>query len=78
MPETQEPIADKNGGLAELLTTLDEFLRSRDLSVVQLLTDFYAARGSKNPGFHACNLVDNLCFTAHYYRQIAEHALPER
>jgi hypothetical protein len=54
--------------LAELLTELDEFLRSGN--IVAELADFLAARGHVHPGFSACNLIDEASFTALYLREL--------
>jgi hypothetical protein len=56
------------------VTVLDEFLRCQNLLVSKLLTEFLVACGSKHPGFDACNLIDNLCFTAHRYRHLDGHS----
>ncbi len=53
--------------LAGLLTTLDEFLRSSP-DITAGLAVFLENRGSRFPGFDACNLIDELSFTAHGYR----------
>jgi hypothetical protein len=53
--------------LAALLTTIDEFLRSSP-AVTAGLAEFLRARGARFPGFEACNLVDELSFTALGYR----------
>ncbi len=54
-------------GLAALLTTVDEFLRSSPAVIVGL-AEFLRARGARFPGFEACNLIDELSFTALGYR----------
>jgi hypothetical protein len=53
--------------LTALLTTIDEFLRSGP-AVTAGLTEFLRARGARFPGFEACNLIDELSFTALGYR----------
>jgi hypothetical protein len=56
--------------LAALLTTLDEFLRSGP-PVGDALAGFLASRGARFPGFDACNLTDDLSFTALRFRRLA-------
>jgi hypothetical protein len=58
--------------LAELLTVLDEFLRSSQ-EVTVLLERFLAARAGEQPGCHAGLLIDWASFTALRCRQIAGH-----
>ena len=53
--------------LAALLTTFDEFLRSSP-DITARLAEFLGNRGSRFPGFEACNLIDELSFTALGYR----------
>ncbi len=53
--------------LAALLTTIDEFLRSSP-DVTAGPAGFLRARGARFPRFEACNLVDELSFTALGYR----------
>jgi hypothetical protein len=48
-------------GLADTLTEVDEFLRTP--AGIAALEDFYQARGSIAPGFHAGNLIDAVSFT---------------
>ncbi|MFI6883840.1 hypothetical protein [Streptosporangium canum] len=50
--------------LANLLGTLNEFLRSRNLGVLALLTRFMEQQGHPPPEFAACNLIDELSFIA--------------
>jgi hypothetical protein len=50
--------------LAELLTVLDEFLRSGELPIAELLAKFLESRGSVHAAFDANNLIDHLSFTA--------------
>jgi hypothetical protein len=59
--------AEDATGLAALLTTVDEFLRSSPAVTVDL-AEFLRARGARFPGFEACNLIDELSFTALGYR----------
>lgn len=53
--------------LAELLTGLDEFLRS-GTAATSALTEFLASRGHAHPGFAAGNLIDEVSFTAYWLR----------
>jgi hypothetical protein len=55
--------------LTRLLCELDEFLRSGP--VVADLANFMRHRGDRHPGFAACNLIDELCFTAARFRRLA-------
>lgn len=55
--------ASAAAGLAELLTEVDEFLRSGP-AVAAELEQFLARRGRPYPGFAACNLIDAVSFTA--------------
>ncbi|WP_292974682.1 hypothetical protein [Mycobacterium sp.] len=57
--------------LAELLDEIDEFLRS-GTDVTDLLTVFMTRNGRAHPGFRACNLIDDLSFTAHHIRHLVE------
>jgi hypothetical protein len=59
--------AAEAAGLTALLTTIDEFLRSSP-AVTAGLAEFLRGRGSRFPGFEACNLIDELSFTALGYR----------
>jgi hypothetical protein len=59
--------AAEAAGLAALLTTIDEFLRSSP-DITAGLAEFLGSRGSRFPGFEACNLIDELSFTALGYR----------
>jgi hypothetical protein len=56
--------------LAELLTVLDEFLRSSQ-EVTALLERFLAERAEQHPGYHASLLIDWASFTALRHRQLA-------
>jgi hypothetical protein len=56
--------------LAALLGTLDEFLRSSP-RVADDLARFLSSRGARFPGFDACNLIDELSFTALSFRRLA-------
>ena len=78
MPETGEPRLREDKRLAELLAPLDEFLRSPDLPVAELLAEFMKRRGSQHAAFDACNLIDNLCFTAHRYRDLIANPVPDQ
>ncbi|WP_330256888.1 hypothetical protein OG874_21395 [Nocardia sp. NBC_00565] len=71
MPEPHEPRSQADPHLTDLLTVLDDFLRCPDLPVFDLLTEFMNLRGSRHAGFDACNLVDDLSFTAYHYRNDA-------
>ena len=55
--------------LAELLTILDEFLRSSE-EVTTLLTRFLTGHGEQHPGYHASLLIDWASFTAARHRQL--------
>lgn len=55
--------------LTELLVEIDEFLRS-GTDVTDLLTVFMTRLGRTHPGFRACNLIDDLSFTARHIRHI--------
>src|SRR6266536_929487 len=39
------------------------------------LTEFMRRRGHPHPGLAACNLIDDLCFTAFGYRRLADNLL---
>jgi hypothetical protein len=56
--------------LARLLCELDQFLRSGG-PVADDLAGFLRQRGARHPGFAACNLIDELCFTAARFRRLA-------
>ena len=56
--------------LADLLTVLDEFLRSSQ-EVTTLLERFLTARGERHPGYRASLLIDWASFTAARHRQFA-------
>ncbi|MGD0246842.1 MAG: hypothetical protein ABSB59_41830 [Streptosporangiaceae bacterium] len=58
--------------LADLLTVLDEFLRSSE-EVTAFLERFLAGRGGQHPGYHASLLIDWAAFTALRHRQLAGH-----
>jgi hypothetical protein len=62
--------------LANLLCELDEFLRSSRLAATAL-AGFLHDRGDQHPGFAACNLIDELCFTAAHFRRLANSIDPE-
>jgi hypothetical protein len=51
-----------------LLGVLDELLRSGP-DVTNLLTEFMRRRDHPHPGFAACTLIDDLCFTAAGFRR---------
>jgi hypothetical protein len=63
--------------LADLLGEIDEFLRS-GTNVTDLLTAFMTRRGRTHPGFRACNLIDDLSFTAHHIRRLIDSSPGER
>ncbi|ETW22008.1 hypothetical protein MGAST_22480 [Mycobacterium gastri 'Wayne'] len=63
--------------LADLLGEVDEFLRS-GTDVTDLLTVFMTRLGRTNPGFRACNLIDDLSFTAHHIRRLVGDHPEER
>jgi hypothetical protein len=63
--------------LAELLTGLDEFLRSGSAATTAL-TEHLASRSHAHPGFAACNLIDDVSFTALWLRGLTGHADPAR
>ncbi len=60
--------------IAGLLGELDAFLRSGH-PVGDQLTQFMRRRGHPHPGFAACNLIDDLSFTAFSYRRLADNLL---
>jgi hypothetical protein len=60
--------------LADLLGELDAFLRSGH-PVGGQLTEFMRRRGHPHPGLAACNLIDDLSFTASGYRRLAGNLL---
>ncbi len=62
--------------LARLLCELDEFLRGGGPAADDL-TGFLRQRGDLHPGFAACNLIDELCFTAAQFRRLAAGASAE-
>ncbi len=62
-PETFALPVDSLSHLADLLGELDTFLRSGH-PVGDQLTDYMRRRGHPHPGLAACNLIDDLCFTA--------------
>lgn len=55
--------------LTELLTELDEFLRSGPL-IADDLASFLASQGHTHPRFAANNLIDDVSFTAAHLRAI--------
>lgn len=59
--------------LAQLLSDLDEFLRSDQL-IIEELAAFLHYRGTPQPRFAAFNLVDELCFTAAHLRGLSQGA----
>jgi len=63
--------------LAELLGEIDEFFRS-GTDVTDLLTVFMTRLGRTHPGFRACNLIDDLSFTAHHIRRLVDGNPGER
>ena len=75
-PETFALPADSLSHLADLLGELDAFLRSGQ-PVGGQLTEFMRRRGHPHPGLAACNLIDDLCFTAFGYRRLADNLLAQ-
>jgi hypothetical protein len=75
-PETFALPASSLSHLADLLGELDAFLRSSQ-PVGGQLTKFMRHRGHPHPGFAACNLIDDLCFTAFSYRRLADNLLAQ-
>ena len=75
-PETFAFPVDSPRHTADLLGELDAFLRSGH-PVGGQLTRFMRHRGHPHPGLAACNLIDDLCFTAFGYRRLADN-LPGR
>ena len=73
-PETFAFPVDSLSHLADLLSELDAFLRSGHPVGAQL-TEFMRHRGHPHPGFTACNLIDDLSFTAFSYRRLAGNLL---
>ena len=76
-PAEQETFAfpvDSLNHLADLLGELDAFLRSGH-PVSDQLTEFMRRHGHPHPGFAACNLIDDLSFTAFSYRRLAGNLL---
>lgn len=58
--------------LADLLTVLDQFLRSSQ-EVTALLERFLTERANQHPGYHASLLIDWTSFTAASHRRLAGH-----
>jgi len=73
-PETFAFPVSSLSHLADLLGELDAFLRSGH-PVTGQLTEFMRRRGHPHPGFAACNLIDDLSFTAFSYRRLADKLL---
>jgi len=71
-PETFAVPVDSLRHTADLLGELDAFLRSGH-PVGDQLTEFMRRRGHPHPGLAACNLIDDLCFTAFSYRRLADN-----
>lgn len=69
-PETFAVPVSSLTHIADLLGELDAFLRSGH-PVSDQLTEFMRRRGHPHPGLAACNLIDDLCFTASGYRRLA-------
>ena len=65
---------DSLSHIADLLGELDAFLRSGH-PVGDQLTGFMRRHGHPHPGFAACNLIDDLSFTAFSYRRLADNLL---
>jgi hypothetical protein len=57
--------------LADLLTVLDEFLRSSQEVTALLLERFLAGRGEPHAGYHASLLIDWASFTVLRHRKLA-------
>jgi hypothetical protein len=55
--------------LAELLVSVDEFLR-RSPPVAAELELFLARQGHRNPGFAASNFIEDVSFTALWLRHL--------
>ncbi len=72
--ETFAVPADSLSHIADLLGELDAFLRSGH-PVGHQLTEFMRRRGHPHPGLAACNLIDDLSFTAFSYRRLADNLL---
>lgn len=66
----EEDAADL-AGLARLLTTIDEFLRSPHMAA--RLAVFLSAPGNPHPGYDACLLIDDVSFTAARLRRLTCH-----
>jgi hypothetical protein len=73
-PETFAFPVDSLSHIADLLGELDAFLRSGH-PVGGQLTGFMRRRGHPHPGLAACNLIDDLSFTAFGYRRLADNLL---
>ena len=73
-PETFAFPVDSLSHLADLLGELDAFLRSGH-PVSDQITEFMRHRGHPHPGLAACNLIDDLSFTAFSYRRLAHNLL---
>ena len=73
-PETFALPAGSLSHLADLLGELDAFLRSGH-PVGDQLTEFMRRRGHPYPGLAACNLIDDLSFTAFSYRRLTDNLL---
>ena len=73
-PETFAFPVDSLSHLADLLGELDAFLRSGH-PVRDQLTEFMRHHRNPHPGFAACNLIDDLSFTAFSYRRLADNLL---
>ena len=71
-PETFALPVSSLSHIAELLGELDTFLRSGH-PVSDQLTEFMRRRGHPHPGLAACNLIDDLSFTAFSYRRLARN-----
>lgn len=69
-PQTTLPAASVIE-LADLLTELDEFLRSGSI-IAQELASFLARRGHSHPRFAVGNLIDELSFTALHLRNLTD------
>ncbi len=70
------PIAEDLARIAELLASIDVFLRSR--AVPDVLAQHLRDIGSDHPGYDAALLIDQISFTAHALRAHRRSAAPSR
>ena len=73
-PQITLPAASMIELLADLLTQLDEFLRSGSI-IANDLADFLARHGHTHPRFAAGNLIDEVSFTAVHLHNLT-HRIP--